>query len=92
VLDYEDDALHLLLNGHGKATLEMFVGTFYPDIRDGLFVDGGVNPADINHGMSFSIVANGKGSIVKESDGTLAVPVDLNGQVELVIQAVDSVK
>ena len=92
VLDYEDDTLHILLNGHGKATLEMFVGTFYPDIRDGLFVDGGVNPADINYGMSFSIVANGKRSIVKESDGTLAVPVDLNGQVELVIQAVDSVK
>ena len=70
----------------------MFVGTFYTDIREGVFADGGVTPADINHGMSFSVVANGNRSTIKEIDGMLSVPVDLNGHVELVIQAADGVK
>jgi hypothetical protein len=92
VLEYEDTTLHILLNGQGKATLEMFVGTFYPDKRTGLFTDGGVNPADIDYGAPYRITANGKTTLTKEIDGILTIPLNLTGQVELDIRPVNSIK
>ena len=89
VLHYDDPALKIVLNGQGEATLNMFVGSGYPDRRDGVFTDGGVNPADVGVGNDYRVTADGATTTVKEKDGTLFVPLNLNGQVEVVIERAD---
>lgn len=89
VLNYDETSLNILLNGQGAATIDMFVGTFYPDIRDGLFTDGGVNPADINHGAPYDVTINGQTITVTEIDGTLSVPLQLDSQAEVHIARAD---
>ena len=86
VLHYDDTSLKILLNGQGEATLNMFVGTFYPDKRDKVFTDGGVNPADIGFGAPYSVTIGGASTTIKEIDGLLSVPLKLDGQVEVVIE------
>jgi len=90
VLQYDGTSLNILLNGKGEATLNMFVGTFYPDKRDKVFTDGGVNPADINYGAPFRVVAGSAERTIKEIDGLLAVPLTLDGPVRVVIERADT--
>jgi len=89
VLHYDDAALKVLLNGQGKAALEMFVGTFYPDVREGVFTDGSVNPADVGVGAAYRVTVGGKRITIADLDGTLKVPLRLDGQVEVVIERAD---
>ena len=86
VLHYDSARLRMLLNGKGAAALEMFVGTGYPDKRDGLFTDGGVNPADIGAGAAYRVSVGGTPVEVKELDGILTIPLALDGPVDLVIE------
>jgi len=92
VLQYDDAAFRVLLNGKGQATLDVFVGTSYPDRRDGVFTDftdGGVNPADVGVGAAYRVTAGGVRTTIAERDGTLKVPLRLDGQVEVVIERAD---
>ncbi len=89
VLQYEDAAFKILLNGQGEATLDVFVGTSYPDWRDGVFPQGGVNPADVGVGAAYRVTAGGASTTIAEIDGTLSVPLTLDGQVEVVIERAD---
>ena len=86
VLEYGETSLEILLNGHCEATLSMFVGTFYPDKRDGLFLDGGVNPGDIGYGAPYRVTVGQVETTIKEIDGTLSVPLKLNGPVRVTIK------
>ncbi len=86
VLHYDGAALKILVNGQGEAVLEMFVGTFYPDVRDGVFTNGGVSPLDVGVGTPYTVTVNGTSTTIIDKDGTLSVPLNLDGQVEVVIE------
>jgi len=83
---YDGSTLHILLNGRGKTLLRMFVGTTYPDVREGVFVNGSVNPADVGAGTPYRVAVNGTSMTIIDKDGTLYIPLNLNGRVEVVIQ------
>lgn len=85
VTRYTGDGCALLLHGQGDATLNMFVGTTYPDKRAGVFKDGGINPADIQAGDLYRVTVNGKTETRKEIDGTLLVPLTLAGETNISI-------
>ncbi len=89
ILEYGDTSLKILLNGQGEATLEMFVGTLYPDVRDGVFTDGGVNPGDVGVGTPYRVSVDGTSTTIMDKDGTLFVPLTLDGQVEILIEPRD---
>ncbi len=89
VLRYEGKTLKILLNGKGEATLDMFVGTSYPDWRDGVFTNGGVSPIDVDLGDAYRVIAGGTTTTIEERDGTLSVPLKLDGQVEVLIERAD---
>jgi len=86
VLKYDGDSLRLLLNGQGNAMLEMFVGSSYFDKRETGITDGGINPADIDYGALYRVTIGGADKTFKEIDGLLSVPLNLDGQVEVVIK------
>ena len=44
VTGYDHSSLAVELHGRGDAVLQMVVGTTYPDKRDGIYIDGGMNP------------------------------------------------
>ena len=89
VLHYDDTSLKILLNGKGKATLEMFVGTIYHDKRDKPFADGTVNPSAITLSFPYSVTIGGVNTPIKARGGLLSVPLNLDGQVEVVIEATE---
>ncbi len=89
VLRYDGTALRLLLNGHGDATLDAFVGTDYPDWRDGVFTNGGVSPVDVGVGAPYRVTVGGATTTIVEKDGSLLVPMNLDGQVEVSIERAD---
>jgi len=86
VLRYEGNSLTVRMNGRGQATLDLFVGTFYPDVRDGVFTDGGVNPADVGVGTPYRVTVGGVSTTIADRNGTLIVPLKLDGEVEIIIK------
>jgi len=86
VSDYDGTSLRALLSGRGTATLEMFVGSFYFDKRETGITDGGVNPADIGLGLPYRVTIGGAVTTLKEMDGLLSVPLELDGQADVVIE------
>jgi hypothetical protein len=86
VLRFDDHVKSMLLNGNGTATLKIFVGTEYHDRREGIFTNGGVNPKVENYGEPYRVTIDGKITIIEERDGMLTVPLQLNGQMELIIR------
>jgi hypothetical protein len=89
VLRSSHDALAVLLNGQGPAALQMFVGTSYPEYGHKILVDGGVNPGVAGVGDPFRVEIDGIETILEERDGTLTVPLDLAGPVQVVIERAD---
>ena len=89
VSGYDGTSLTLLLNGRGNAVLEMFVGSSYFDKRETGITDGGINPADIGLGLPYSVQVADTSTTIKELDGTLLVPLKLDGQVEVAIERAD---
>jgi len=83
---YDGNSLALEMHGQGDVTLNMFVGTDYQDWREGVFTDGGVNPADVGAGRKYRVTVGDKTMDVQERDGTLLVPLQLNGQTSVTIQ------
>ena len=86
IVAYDGTGIHLALNGQGSATLRLFVGTRYPDKREGVFTGGGINPAQIGVGAPYSVNVGGKVQQIEERDGTLTVPVQLAGRTELLVR------
>ena len=87
VASYKDgNNLSLLLSGNGDATLDLFVGTSYPDKRDGVLTDGGINPGVKGVGDPYRVTIGDQAQVIEERDGTLLVPLKLNGQTEILIQ------
>jgi hypothetical protein len=85
VQDYKVKQIRMLLNGDGEVTLSMFVGTDYPDRREGVFTNGGVARIDVGVADDYRITINGNTTAVKERDAVLSVPLKLNGQTALTI-------
>jgi len=85
ILDYDVKSLKILLNGSGEATLKMFVGSFYPDVRDGVFHDGSINPLDVGVGAPYRVTVGGSTSTIMDKNGMLYVPLYLDGQVEVAV-------
>ena len=75
VLRHDHDAIRMLINGQGKATLELFVGSTWPNWR---------NPPGHNVTVA-GVTTNLK---VVENTGVLAVPLTLDGLVEVVVELV----
>ncbi len=86
VLHYDHDALSILVNGRGRVVLDMFVGTSYPDKRDGVLTDGGMNPRDIGVGAPFRVGIGAETTTIEERDGSLAIPLDLTGPVRVTVE------
>ena len=86
VLRFDDDEKRILLNGQGPATLELFVGTRFHNRREGIFTNGGVNPGVENFGDPYQVTVGNQSRVIEERDGLLTIPVDLDGQVELVVR------
>jgi hypothetical protein len=63
----------------------MFVGSFYPDVRDGVFIHGGINPLDVGVGAPYRVTVGGSTSTVMDKNGMLYVPLHLDGQVEVAV-------
>jgi len=76
VLEYGDPELRMLVNGRGKAVLHLFVGAGYPDSREAAAA-----------ARAYHVTVNGKTTTLQEKDGSLSVPLDLDGQVEVVVEA-----
>jgi hypothetical protein len=92
VTSYDGSQLAVTLNGSGPAALEMFVGTSYPDKRAGVYTDGGMNPSVVGVGDPYRVTIDGSESVIEERDGTLAVPLTLDGLLTLEIEpAADNV-
>ena len=89
VLHYDGARLRTLLNGQGETTLCLFVGSFYPDVRDGVFRNGGVSPIDVGVGTPYCVTVRGTKTIINERDGTLSVPLNLDGQIQVAIERAD---
>jgi hypothetical protein len=87
VLNYDGQAFSALLNGNGPATLQMFVGTSYPDKRKGGPRDGGVNLVDLGIGNAYQVVVGSRSLTVQEKDGVLTVPITMDGEAEIRIAA-----
>ena len=78
VLQHEDTVFKALLNGKGEATLEIFVGSPWPNWR---------NPP------GYRVTVGGATTTIKEKkDGTLSVPLNLDGRIEVIIEPADSGK
>lgn len=73
-------------SGNGPATLKLFVGTRYHDRREGIFTNGGVNPAVEDYGDPYQVTVDGKTTKLEERDGLLTVPLQLDGQVTVEIK------
>ena len=86
ILEYDDTSLKLRLNGRGQVTLSMFVGSFYPDVRDGVFLNGGINPLDVNIGTPYQVTTGNNMQILADQDGTLHIPLTLDGELEVAIE------
>jgi len=86
VLRFDADLKQMLLSGNGPATLKLFVGTRYHDRREGIFTNGGVNPAVEDYGGPYQITVDGKTTKLEERDGLLTVPLQLDGQVTVEIK------
>jgi len=80
IAEYDGDNMELVVNGAGDATLNFFVGTSYPDKRDGKFPDGGLNPSVAQLGDAFEVTVGDTVTTLEERDGLLAIPVKLSGQ------------
>ena len=89
ILEYDDEMLRAVLNGQSEATLRLFVGSLYPDVRDGVFIDGGVNPADVGVGTSYRVTVGDRATTLVDQDGLLKIQLSLNGQVALAIERAD---
>lgn len=90
VRGYDGTNFRMTLNGHGDALLSAFVGTAYPDKRDGVLTDGGINPGVVGVGTPMRVTIGSDSRIIEERDGTLSIPLKLNGQTELVVERVRS--
>ena len=90
VLQYDNQLLRAIFNGQGEATLNMFVGTNYPDVRDGIFINGGINPVDVGKGTAYRITAGNTTTTLIDRDGTLSVPLQLHGELEILIEPADA--
>ena len=88
VMSYDGSRLEIELNGTGPASLGMFVGTSYPDRRDGVYIDGGMNPSVVGVGDRYRVQIHGTESVIEEIDGLLTVPLQLDGLMELRIDPV----
>jgi hypothetical protein len=86
VLHHDSAATKILLNGQGEARLNIFVGSDYPDWRAGVFTDGGVSPLDVGYGALYRVTIGGAQKTIKECDGTLTVPLQLAGEVEVSVE------
>lgn len=86
VSHYDDSKKVLLLNGNGDATLQLFVGTDYPDKRDGVLTDGGTNPGVAGVGAGYKVTINGDSKSIDERDGTLSIPMKLQGETRVSIE------
>jgi hypothetical protein len=85
VLQY-DDVTRLLLNGQGDATLNMFVGTEYPDKNYGQSAEAMYARANIVPGAAYRVTLGGVPTTIKAADGMLAIPLKMNGQMEVIIE------
>lgn len=79
VTHYDGSTLAATLSGTADATLEFFVGTSYPDKRNSVLTDGGMNPAAVGVGDAYRITINGNTTTIEERDGMLSVPLPLTG-------------
>jgi len=86
VTRYDGHAISMKLNGTGEVSIESFVGTLYPERADGVFTDGGVNPADVGVGRQFNVTIGDETTTMMDKDGSLYVTVNLSGPVEITIQ------
>ena len=75
-----------IFNGSGAASLELVVGTSYPDRRDGVLTNGGMNPAVVGVGNPYRITIGSVATTIEERDGLLTVPLELDGQVAVSIR------
>ena len=74
VLQYDDNMIRVLLNGHTEATLDVFVGAEYFGGHD-----------------AYRVTRGSQTTTIKEEDGTLKVPLTLDGQTKIIIQRFDDV-
>ena len=86
VRHYDADRLDAIFNGSGAASLELVVGTSYPDRRDGVLTNGGMNPAVVGVGNPYRITIGSVATTIEERDGLLTVPLELDGQVAVSIR------
>ena len=75
VLHHDYDTMQVLLNGQGAAKLELYAGSSWPDWR---------NP----DGYSVTIGETTQTLVVSEDTGLLTVPLELKGQVKVMIARV----
>ena len=83
VMSYDGSRMEIELNGAGTASLGIFVGTRYPDRRDGVYTDGGMNPSVVGVGDRYRVQIHGTESVIEEIDGLLTVPLQLDGMLNM---------
>ena len=86
VTAYDHSSLAVELHGQGEAALQMFVATTYPDKRDGVYTDGGMNPGVVGVGTPYRVTVDGETRVIEERDGLLSIPLALEGAVEVKVE------